>query len=58
MNSFYKRIKLASFDVLYNIYDSYISKEIIIILFDLIVIMQTLSINLCDGVKFYLNIIK
>ena len=58
MNSFYKRIKLASFDVLYNIYDSYISKEILIILCDIIEIMQNLSINLCDGVKFYLNIIK
>ena len=58
MNSFYKRIKLASFDVLYNIYDSYISKEILIILCDIIEIMQNLSINLCDGVKFYLNIIN
>ena len=56
MNSFYKRLKLASFDVLYNIYYSYISKEIIIILFDLIEIMQNLSITLCDGVKYYLNI--
>ena len=46
MNSFYKRIKLASFDVLYNIYDSYISKEILIILCDIIEIMQNLSITL------------
>ena len=56
MNSFYKRIKLASFDVLYNIYESYISREIITILFDIIEIMQNLSITLCDGVKYYLNI--
>ena len=56
MNSFYKRLKLASFDVLYNIYDSYISKEILIILCDIIEIMQNLSITLCDGVKYYLNI--
>ena len=58
MNSFYKRIKLASFDVLYNIYESYISREIITILFDIIEIMQNLSITICDGVKFYLNIIN
>lgn len=50
MESFYNNLKLASFDVIYNIYDSYISNNILEIIFYTIQIIQNFSLTLSDGV--------
>ena len=50
MESFYNNLKLASFDVIYNIYDSYISNNILEIIFYIIQIIQNFSLTLSDGV--------
>ncbi len=50
MDSFYKNLKLASFDVIYNIYNPHISNYIIEIVFVIIEVVQNLSMTICDGV--------
>ncbi len=50
MDSFYKNLKLASFDVIYNIYNPHISNYIIEIIFVIIEVVQNLSMTICDGV--------
>lgn len=50
MDSFYKNLKLASFDVIYNIYNPHISNYIIEIIFVIIEVVQNLSMTISDGV--------
>lgn len=50
MDSFYKNLKLASFDVIYNIYNPHISNYIIEIVFVIIEVVQNLSMTISDGV--------
>jgi hypothetical protein len=50
MESFYSKLKLASYDVIYNIYDPFISNDIIETVFFIIQIIQNLSMTICDGV--------
>lgn len=50
MDSFYKNLKLASFDVIYNIYNPHISNYIIEIIFVIIEVVQNLSMTICERV--------
>ena len=50
METFYHNLKLASFDVIYNIYNPFISNNIIETVFFIIQIIQNLSMTICDGV--------
>lgn len=52
MKSFYQKVKISNFDVIYNIYSHCISNNIIEIIFTLIEVTQCLSFTLSDGVKF------
>ena len=52
MKSFYQKVKISNFDVIYNIYSHCISNSIIEIIFTLIEVTQCLSFTLSDGVKF------
>ena len=50
MDSFYKNLKLASFDVIYNIYNPHISNYIIEIILVIIEVVQNLSMTICERV--------
>ncbi len=52
MDSFYDNLKLASFNVIYFTYDSYLSNNILNSLFSIIQVIQNLSMTICDGVIF------
>ena len=58
MDSFYENLKLASFNVIYFTYDSYLSNNILNSLFSIIQVIQNLSMTICDGVIFLYKFIS
>ena len=54
MKSYFKNLKEANFDVIYNIYNLYTSNYIIEIIFIIIQVMQNLGMTLCDKVSYIL----
>ena len=54
MKSFFKNLKYANFDMMYNIYNTYSLNNLTEAIFVIIVIIQNLSIILCDEVYFNL----
>lgn len=54
MKSFFKNLKYANFDVIYNIYNTSTLSNLTEVIFVIIEVIQNLSMILCDEVYYYL----